>query len=363
MIAVSLSAASQPPYMIDKVISQNKIVDFTNQKLLLIDFWATWCTPCGPATEQLEILQKAAPEDVFIVSVSDETEEAISTYLKRNPIRLAVVQDYQPNSMIDLFKVKSRPYAVLLSLDGEILYEGHPANITTQMIQKFAAKMKSQPKKEWNDLFYPMPKTISQNVPPDKEFHISKQSYAEKEMNTDNGVFHYYGPLSELIKYLLNCSSYQIVLQNINDYGVAMSCDESKLTNSRAQILQLVEKQLSINIQNVNKPVEATILDVVNPGLLWDDKQISWSDDNTNSSYLVGTDRIEADNMTLQEIANLLSDVKGNLFYYKGNDTRLHDWNFHYHYDDLMIEDLENSFGIQLKKENISLPVYIVSQK
>lgn len=363
MIAVSLSAASQPPYMIDKVISQNKIVDFTNQKLLLIDFWATWCTPCGPATEQLEILQKAAPEDVFIVSVSDETEEAISTYLKRNPIRLAVVQDYQPNSMIDLFKVKSRPYAVLLSLDGEILYEGHPANITTQMIQKFAAKMKSQPKKEWNDLFYPMPKTISQNVPPDKEFHISQQSCAEKEMNTDNGVFHYYGPLSELIKYLLNCSSYQIVLQNINDYGVAMSCDESKLTNSRAQILQLVEKQLSINIQNVNKPVEATILDVVNPGLLWDDKQISWSDDNTNSSYLVGTDRIEADNMTLQEIANLLSDVKGNLFYYKGNDTRLHDWNFHYHYDDLMIEDLENSFGIQLKKENISLPVYIVSQK
>jgi len=361
MAAVSLSAVSQPPYMIDKVISDNKIVNFNNQKLLIIDFWATWCTPCAPATEQLEILQKSMPDDVFIVSVSDENEDIISSYLQRNPIRLAVMKDYVENSLIKLFDVKSRPYAVLLTLDGKALYKGHPANITPQMITNYASKLKSQPKKNWNDLFYEISKTIHQSVPQDKEFHISKQSWEEKEMYTDQGVFHYYGPLSGLIKYLLNCSSYQIILQDINDYGISMSCDELELENSKTKILQLVEKQLSIGVKNESKQMEVTLFDVVNPKMLWDDKQINWN--NPNSPYIVGTDRIEADNMTIRDIANLLSEVKGNFFYYKGNDNRLYDWNFHYLYDNLMNEDLEGSFGIQLKKEKVSVPVYYYSER
>jgi len=361
LIVISLSAACQPPYMITKEISKNKIVPFNNQKLLLIDFWATWCAPCGPAGEQLEILQKEVSGDVFIVSVSDENEETISAYLKKNPIRLAVLQDYLPNSMINLFNVQSRPYSVLLTLDGNVLYKGHPANITVQMIQKYAFKFNSQPKKSWNDLFYTVPVSAPKSVSSkDKELHIERLPVAEKEMHIDNGIFYYSGPLTGLIKYLTDCSNYQILLQGITDYGVSMSCSQSDLLNSKSQILQLVEKKLSINIQNGSKPMEAILLDVVNPKRLWDDKQIDWGD-NANPSYIIGTDRVEADNISLKEIAAILSDIKGNLYYYKGNDISLHDWNFHYLYDNLMIEDLENSFGIQLKKEKINLPVYIVS--
>jgi len=361
MIVVSLSAASQPPYMITKEISKNKIVSFSNQKLLLIDFWATWCAPCGPAGEQLEILQKEVSDDVFIVSVSDENEETILAYLRKNPIRLAVLQDYQPNSMINLFKVQSRPYSVLLTLDGNVLYKGHPANITVQMIKQYAAKYNSQPEKSWSDLFYTVPTTLAKSVSSkDKELNIARLPVAEKEMYIDNGIFYYSGPLTGLIKYLAGCSSFQILLQGITDYGVSMSCNQSELLNSKSKILKLVEKQLSIKIQNGSTPMEAILLDVVNPKRLWDDKQIDWGS-SANPSYIVGTDRIEADNLSLKEIAAILSDIKGNLYYYKGNDTGLYDWNFHYLYDNLMIEDLENNFGIQLKKEKINLPVYIVT--
>lgn len=362
MMFFSLFAMSQPPYMIEKVISGNKIVNLNNQKLLIIDFWATWCVPCAPATKQLEILQELKPDDVFIVAVSEENEKTIAAYLKKNPIKLAVLKDYMPNSMLELFAVQSRPYSILLSVDGNILHEGHPSSITAKMIEKYAQQMKSVPKKEWQDLFYTVqnnttPKTFSK-----KELVIVKQPHAEKRMYTDNGIFYYSGPLSELIKYLTDCSKYQIEFNGMADYSVSMSCNELELLNLKSIVLQQVKKRLSLNIQIGCKKMDAYLLEVENSRRLWDNKQINWGN-SINPPYIVGTDRVEADNITLKALANLLSEIKGNLYYYTGNDENRYDWSFHYNYDDLMIEDLEDSFGIKLKKEKVTIPIYTISPK
>lgn len=367
MTVVAVSVQSQPPFLIEKVISENKITDFNNQKLLIIDFWATWCSPCATATKQLEILQESKSNDVFIVSVSDEKNETIRDYLKRIPIRLAVLKDYLPNSMIDLFKVKSRPYSVLLTLDGKLLYKGHPAGITDHLIEKcvekYVSQTKTTPLKEWRDLFYTVKNTgientVNQN---DTELYITKQPLSEKRMYANNGIFYFSGSLLELIKYLTESSNLQITLDGIENYGVSMRCCEAELLNSKSAILQLVKEKLSLNIQRKTITTEAYLLDVADSKRQWNDRQINWGKE-AGATYIIGTDRVEADNMSLKEIANLLSDIKESPYYYTGNDNRLHDWNFHYHYDDLMIEDLEN-LGIQLKKGKIDIPVYIVSHQ
>ena len=349
--------------MIDRVISKNKIVDFDKQKIILIDFWATWCVPCVPATQQLEILQQSRPKDVYIVSVSDENLDVITSYLPKHPIKIDVFKDCIDNSLINLFNVVSRPYAVLVALDGRILYQGHPAGITQEMIDKFAEQEKSKPAKKWNELFYEV-KSVSVKPPPpiNKSFQIKRINTGENSMNIDRGVFNYSGPLSGLIKYLTDCSSHQIVFNGINDFGVSMRCSELELLNSPASILSLIENNLPIKLESGNKTMEVLMLEVINQKKLWSNSQIDWGTE-VNPIYLIGNDHIEADNITLQKIAGLLSDIKGVPYYYKGNDYHLRDWNFHYRFDDLMKEDLEENFGIRIKKEKTNLPVFVIIRK
>jgi len=363
LIAFSLSAQSQPPYLIDKLISKNEIVEFNKQKLIVIDFWATWCIPCIPATQQLEILQKSKPNDVYMVAVSDENLETITSFLPKSPIKLAVMKDYNSNSLIELFNVTSRPHSVLAALDGRILYEGHPAGITADMIDRYAAQEKSSPNKTYDEIFKVVQGAAAPKYEPiaDRSFHIERQNSVENKALISDGVFQYSGLLSGLLKYLTEFSNFQIVFTGMSDFGVYMRCREQQLIGAKSSILSLIESYLAITLQSENRNMEVLTLNIDNPKLLWDNTQINWGNEN-NPVYLVGNDRIEADNVTLQKIAGLLSDIKGVPYYYKGADNSLYDWSFHYKFDNLMIEDLSENFGIKIKKEKVNFPVFVIKK-
>src|SRR5580700_3646190 len=43
-------------------------------KVVLIDFWATWCGPCRKAIPELSAFQEKFKDDLVVIGVSDETE-------------------------------------------------------------------------------------------------------------------------------------------------------------------------------------------------------------------------------------------------------------------------------------------------
>lgn len=81
----SLSIGDEVPDVVLKNIvnytsSQARLSDFTN-KLLILDFWATWCAPCVSMLPVCDSLQKKFNNDIQILPVAEEGKTTIINFI------------------------------------------------------------------------------------------------------------------------------------------------------------------------------------------------------------------------------------------------------------------------------------------
>jgi cytochrome c biogenesis protein CcmG, thiol:disulfide interchange protein DsbE len=94
-------------------------------KVVLIDFWATWCPPCRATIPELNKFQKAFKDDLVVIGVSDETVDKVSEFMKGTEMSYGVAIDAS-KKMSDAIKVAGIPHVLIISTDGIVRWQGFP---------------------------------------------------------------------------------------------------------------------------------------------------------------------------------------------------------------------------------------------
>jgi thiol-disulfide isomerase/thioredoxin len=103
-------------------------------RVVIMDFWATWCTPCIESIPRLNDLHaRFEHEKVTFFSVTYEPSPYVREFLKEHPIGSEVAID----DSLDTFKTFQAwgiPVIFIFDSKGKLVATTHPNNLTPEVI-------------------------------------------------------------------------------------------------------------------------------------------------------------------------------------------------------------------------------------
>jgi len=91
-------------------------------KIILLDFWASWCGPCKESFPVMEDLhQKYGSKGLVILAVNvDEDPKAMQEFLKDHPATFAIVHD-ATKKLVGTANISSMPTSFVIGADGKVV--------------------------------------------------------------------------------------------------------------------------------------------------------------------------------------------------------------------------------------------------
>jgi pimeloyl-ACP methyl ester carboxylesterase len=107
----------------------------TKGKVVLYEFWTTWCGVCKRAIPQMiHIDQTFRKKGLAFISITYEEKPAVEKFLKTSKITYPVALDCDQETF-RAYGVKGVPTAYVLDLNGRVIWNGQPEALTDDQME------------------------------------------------------------------------------------------------------------------------------------------------------------------------------------------------------------------------------------
>lgn len=132
--STSLYAANLP----DASGKMQNLAQYHN-KIIIVNFWATWCPPCREEMPELVALQQAYQDkNVVVLGIALNEPSQVAEYLKTTPINYPTVADESAGSLLSEQLGNDKgvlPYTVIINTDGQVV-RAYFGRITKSLIEE-----------------------------------------------------------------------------------------------------------------------------------------------------------------------------------------------------------------------------------
>ena len=132
-----------PAYSLTDLEGNTRTAADLRGKIVVLDFWATWCAPCKASFPAMQQVKNHFKEDENVVFLFVDTMENLETerlklhikkYLSSKNYDFDVFLDLPDGAVAEAFKVKEIPYKFILDPEGNIRYKimGYEGNLEAE---------------------------------------------------------------------------------------------------------------------------------------------------------------------------------------------------------------------------------------